>query len=267
MHTIKIAFANISQGLVYEGKKGRKDVFSKYWPSAYQSQYVALHPDIVCLAEVPLDDERGSSSFLQSFAQAMGAVSCQADVHEKSWLVEGKYSGNAILSRFELSDYHVIKLPNPRLEVDRPDGQHWVLHDKSAQSATVHVDGQAISLINLHYFPFFLFRRKLNDAELAPSRAALVELLHLGSGVPAIVAGDFNNNDDELEVAFPEFFQGGGLETAVRFGPEQFDKLYCGRHQMDHILYTPQVFSVLEGQIIRDASDHRGIFAELELRQ
>src|SRR5690349_23091942 len=121
MHTVKVVFANLCQGLVYEGKKRRKDVFSKYWPSTYTSQYTALHPDIICLAEVPLDDEHGNSTFLQSFAQAVGAVTCRTDVHEKSWLVEGKYFGTAILSRYELRDYRTIELPNPRLEVKRPD--------------------------------------------------------------------------------------------------------------------------------------------------
>jgi hypothetical protein len=83
MSTLKIVFANIYQGLLYEGKVGEKDIFSKYWPEAYAEQYAALNPDIICLAEAPMDDEDGNSRFVADFARQMGAVDYRTDVHAK----------------------------------------------------------------------------------------------------------------------------------------------------------------------------------------
>jgi endonuclease/exonuclease/phosphatase family metal-dependent hydrolase len=263
--TLRVVFANIYQGLIYEGKSEKKDVFSKYWPSLYQEQYAALEPDILCLAEVPLDDDHGNSVFLDSLGVAMGAASKYADVHDKSWLVEGKYYGNAIISKYRLTDYQIFKLPNPRLEVDRPDGQHWLLRDKSVQSAVVSIHGRPIRLFNLHYYPIHHFYRNISEPEFIPIRRAFIEQLHLDDTMPKLLTGDFNNNDEELELAFPELFADGALEIAVRFGREQLDSYYTGNHQMDHILYTPHDFTVVQSEIIRDASDHRGVLAVLEL--
>ncbi len=267
MASIKVVFANICQGLKYEGKKAHKDIFSKYWPSAYRDVYLPLDPDVVCLAEAPLEDEYGTSEFLMDFASAMGAVDYRADVHEKSWLVEGKYYGTAILSKFKLEKYETLALPNPRFEIDNPDGSHWILHDKTVQGATVRVGDVSVRLFNLHYFPFHRFNHNMNEPELRPSRTAFIKQLRLGDNVPTIITGDFNNANDHLDAAYPELFEEDALTDAVQFGPEQFDDYYGGGDfQLDHVLYTPRDFTMIDGQIIRDNSDHRGIAVELQLK-
>lgn len=267
MSSIKVIFANICQGLMYEGKKASKDVFSKYWPSAYRAIYLAVKPDIVCLAEVPLDDEFGNSRFLSDFADAMDAADYKADVHEKSWLVEGKFYGNAIISKFRLEEYATLKLPNPRFEIDQPDGSRWILHDKTVQGATIHVEDVSIRLFNLHYFPFHRFNHNMNEPELRPIRTAFIEQLRLKERLPTILTGDFNNADDDLRYAYPELFENGTLADAVQFGSAQFDDYYNGsKSQIDHILYTSQHFSVKSSQVIHDYSDHMGLAVELSIR-
>lgn len=263
---LTILFANIYQGLWYEGKKDSKEVFSKYWPSAYTEQYAALGPDIICLAEAPLDTGSGDSAFIQQLAHAIGAEHTRTSVHDKSWLVEGKWYGNAIISRYPLNHYQDTPLPNPRFEYDQPDGAHWVLHDKPMQSATVRVGETDIRLHNIHYFPFQFFGHSLREPELQPSRQALVDQLELDRQQPTIVTGDFNNADDPLETAFPELFHDNALASAVTFGPDQFDDRYVGgNHQLDYILYSPRYFSASQSQIVRDRSDHRTILTHLEL--
>lgn len=107
----------------------------------------------------------------------------------------------------------------------------------------------------------------MNEMEFQPSRGAFVEQLHLGDGVPTILAGDFNNGDDHLEVAFPELFEDNVLTTAVKFDEKQFDEYYVGgQYQLDHVLYTSKDFTLQSSQVVRDPSDHREIVVELQFR-
>lgn len=266
MPVLTVAFANICQGLICQGKKNDRDVFSKHWPSAYRDLYASIQPDVMCLAEVPMDDEQGNSKFLTEFSKQLGNFDFQADVHEKSWLIEGMYYGNAILSRYRLQDYRTLKLPNPRFEIDNPDGSHWVLHDKTVQGATISVGALPIHVFNLHYFAFHRFKHDMSEPELRPSRTAFVNQLRLADGHATIVTGDFNNGNNELEVAYPELFEDNLLTDAVKFGPDEIDEFYSSTHQLDHILYTKRDFMTVRTEVIRDGSDHRGVLAALALQ-
>jgi endonuclease/exonuclease/phosphatase family metal-dependent hydrolase len=266
--SIKVAFANICQGLIYEGKKDKKDVFSKYWPSAYLEVYSAIDPDIPCLAEVPLDDASGNSKLVHDFSDAMNAADYRTDVHEKSWFVESKFYGTAIISKFEFKEYTTFKLPNPRFEMQQPDGAHWILHDKTVQGVTIQVDDTQMRLFNLHYFPFHRFNHNLSEPELEPIRTSFVDQLHLQDKVPTILTGDFNNAHADLALAYPELFQDDRLADAIDFRSEQFQE-YCSNSsfQLDHILYDPRDFDARNGQVVKDYSDHNGLAAEFTFRR
>jgi endonuclease/exonuclease/phosphatase family metal-dependent hydrolase len=265
MTSIRVAFANICQGLICEGKKNHRDVFSRHWPSAYIDLYVSLDPDVICFAEVPIDDDSGNSRFLDCIAKGLGAVAFRADVHEKSWLVEGKYYGTAVVTRLPLVHYSSLKLPNPGLQVDNPDGSRWTSHDKTLQCATIAAPETEVRVFNLHYFPFTRFKRDIGESEFKPMRAALISQLRLSDGMPTIVTGDFNNGGGELKSSFPELFEGGQLTEAAEFGVDQFDDYYAGKYQLDHVLYTRRHFRVTHSEIVRDNSDHRGIVADIDI--
>ena len=266
MKTIKIVFANIYQGLLYEEKVGQKDVFSKYRPSVYVEQYSDLQPDIVCLAEAPLDDEEGNSKFIRDFTEKIGGVDARTDVRAQSWLLEDKYYGNAIISKLPIKDYRALNLPHPHLEYDRPDGDHWVMHDNAVQSGIINLGGFDIKLFNLHYFPYFFFGRNMNEPEFAESRQAFIDHLRLADGIPTILTGDFNNGDADLETAYPELFMDDALTDAVKFDESDFNERYVGgAYQLDHILYTSDKFKVINKQVITDHSDHKGLLVELSI--
>jgi endonuclease/exonuclease/phosphatase family metal-dependent hydrolase len=263
---IRVVFANICQGLISEGKKNSRDVFSRHWPSAYREVYAPLNPDIVCLAEAPIDDQCGRSQFLEDLARDLDGAHFQADVHERSWLVENQFYGSAIISKLKLETYSTFKLPNPRLEVDNPDGSHWVLHDKTVQCAIVNISDIPVRIFNLHYFPFHRFKKDINDPDLIPCRSALIRRLQLQDDCPTIVAGDFNNGNGNLRTSYPELFEDDRLTEAVEFGPDEFDDYYSGKYQLDHVLFTNRHFCATHTQIVRDSSDHRGILVDLEIK-
>lgn len=240
-------------------------VYGKYWPSAFKEQYLDLNPDVICFTEAPIDDEQGTSVFINDVAKTMGAADYFIDVHERSWLLEGKHYGAALIGKYPLIDYKVLKLQAPHIEADRPDGTHWVMHSKSIQAVTIHLPDARVRLFNLHYFPFHYFHRTLKDPEFEATRRQLVDFVRANQSLPSIVAGDFNNNDDDLVDAYPELFENDLLREAIEFGPEQFDENYNGKHQLDHILYSPKGLKLTYAEIVRDKADHRGILADFEL--
>ena len=264
MNKLKIVAQNLLQGMHLVDEVEKKKLFSKYWPSAYTEYYAKHKPDIVCFTEAPLDDKEGNSVFLDDFSEQLKLPHYKVYVNDASWLVEGKYYGMAILSRYEIENYESFNLPNPRLEVDHADGTHWIMHDKGAQKVTVEIGGKRINIFNLHYFPLFHFGRRIDEPEFHQIRADLAEILRPKKGEISIVAGDFNNKDVDLEKAFPEIFEGELLNTSVLFDGKEYPLYEGGETQLDHILYS-EGLKFLGGTVESNFSDHVGLTTEFEI--
>jgi endonuclease/exonuclease/phosphatase family metal-dependent hydrolase len=259
---LNVVFQNIFHGMHFAQEMNGKNVFFKFWPSAYIDYYRPKLPNVVCLAEVPLDNENGESTFLNKFSDELELPYIKTYVNEKSWLVEDKWYGTSILSKFPITSYETFNLPNPKLEIDHKDGTHWVMHDKGAQKVTIKVNDSNVTVYNLHYFPFHHFNRKINEPEFDKIRSQLVDLL-LTSDNPLIICGDFNNRGVEIETAFRELFALGSLSKAITFSKKDFENNHEGADtQIDHILYSNNKFELLESSVEANYSDHCGIFAK-----
>ena len=267
MPHIKLAFQNMYQGMHFAGKnENGVDIFYKYNPSAYIEYFKDHKLDFLCLAEAPLDTKDGQSLFLDALSTTLDLPHYEAYVNEKSWVVEGKYYGTVILSRYAIDEYETFNLPNPKLEADQPDGSHWVMHDKGAQKAKVTIDGHTVNIYNLHYFPFGHFGRRMEEEEFHPIRQELANIVKPQTDEVAIVCGDFNNRGLEIEVAFPELFDNNLLERTISF--IDFDESLArmaDKTQVDHVLITSGI-SLVKGQPECNYSDHCGISVELEIK-
>lgn len=259
---LKIVFANISQGLIYEGSPGDNSVFSKCWPSKYVDFFEDLSLDILCLAEAPFETSNGDGKFVQQCSKDLSLPYYRTDTREQSWIVEGLYYGTAIFSKFEIEKYEVVELLNPGIETIRPNGDVWKLHDKSVQKATLNINGQRVDLFNLHYFPFTYFGRKFDDPEFASAHKFLEDIVTSGSN-PAIVTGDFNNDGVEIEDIFQRLFSNNGYHRAVISSSSDLAG-YLEKNQIDHILVSEN-FKVSEHQVIRNYSDHPALVVDVEI--
>ena len=254
MTELNIVFANMFQGMIYAGKGLHNvDVFTGWHPFKHASALASLNPDICCLAEMVFDDMDGQSASVETFKTVLGLPHARCIPTEKSWVVEGKFYGLAIFSRFPFLDHNVEKLPNPNLTITKPNGDFWYTHDKVFQKAVLDVNGIAIQIINLHAFPFYAFNRRIDEPDFDAFRNHMAHRL-IETDLPLIICGDFNNKDVAIDRAFPKLFEQKRLKNVVSVPSDILIKMNKTL-QLDYIL-ADQNFSILQTDSIYELSDH-----------
>lgn len=258
---MKVIFANMFQGMIYLRQEKGKQITDGCHPEKYIEYFVRQQPDILCLAETLADDAQGNSLFVTELSKACKLPYFYCLAGEKAWLAGGgKYYGLAVLSRFPIVNYSVEKLANPGLELTRPNGEHWVMHDKYIQKTVIEANHQKLSLFNTHLFPFQHFRRRFWDDEFKPYRDKWLRQLMPCDG-PAIICGDFNTVGISLEKAFPELFE-RGLTNAVPFNGKDYQPRYAYDTQIEYLLVSPEV-RVKAGLSDMLYSDHPFLIADI----
>lgn len=253
---VKVIFANILGGKKFLGSSYGETDFGDYILDEYIDIFSTYQPDILALAEVHLEDKT-HSAMVEEIAKKLNLPNYDTQGTDKSHVTKGKILGNAILSRFAIKSTNHFVIEAPRIEVDRPNGDHWVLHDKGAQAVTLDIEGEDITIANLQYFPFHHFNRTMDEVAFASERQSLVDYLVKSSAT--LVTGDFNNRNLSLVQAFPELFQAGFLEAI------KTDTTIIGdNQQLDHILYDSSTVSVVRTEVVSTPSDHLGLFVELQ---
>jgi len=257
---IKVVFANILGGREFLGSVYGEINFGGDVIDKYISDIALQEPDFLSLAEVHLEDET-HSEMVAYIADKLGLPFYDVMGSDKSHLADGKILGNAILSKYPITTNDHFIVEAPKIEVDRPNGDHWVLHNKLAQTSYITVQEKVIALTSLHYFPFHHFNRKMNDPEFESQRKNLVEhLVSVDSSAIPIITGDFNNKGFKLSEAFLELFEEGFSETL-----EVSTTIVGDSQQLDHILYRKTDFTVTKAGTFSIPSDHIGLFANLSV--
>lgn len=252
---MKIVFSNISGGLIFGGQTYGELIFQRVDLAAYIKFFRRLELDILTLSEVCLEDTDGNSMMADQLSKALKFPHFITQDVEESHLGTSKRLGTAILSRYPIVGNETLRLKSPKIEIDRPDGQHWIMHDKGAQRVVLDTPDGPIDITTVSYFPFHHFNRRLDEPAFAPERQAFVDFL-LASTNPAIIAGDFNNKYVQpLKRGFPELFDTGFKEgiiasTTVIGFPDQ---------QLDHILYQSRHFTATNGFVAKNGSDHYAV--------
>ncbi len=270
---IKVLFGNLCQGLLYRGRDEHgADRFDGYAPKRYAESIALFQPDLMLCAEV-LMDENGNSEMAGMLADHLNLSHILNHVGGPAWeeAVIGKHYGLSILSRYPLTDYEVVSLPNPNLEFRQPNGEVWQSHDKYVQKAAVNLpNGETVRCFNLHSYPFHRFGRSIADPEFSVWRDKLAETLLCNEGQKLIGAGDFNNKNVPIESILENAFATGRLKNAVpntaqsvRLADESRAEDYRQK-TIDYILCS-QDFSVTDKAVLYGHSDHPMLLATLRI--
>jgi endonuclease/exonuclease/phosphatase family metal-dependent hydrolase len=257
---LKVVFANILGGREFLGTTYGEINFGDNVLEQYINAISAQNPDLLSLAEVHLEDET-HSEMVQVIAKKLQLPYYDFMGSDKSHLAEGKLLGNAILSKYPITrtDHFLVK--SPMIDVDRPNGDHWIMHNKPAQTAFIEIENKTIALTSLHYFPFHHFNRSMNELEFAPQRQSLVDhLMTVELSTIPITTGDFNNKNFKLSEAFPELFAAGFSEAI-----EVESTIIGDSQQLDHILFKKSDGEVVNAHTFDIPSDHLGLSATLSL--
>jgi endonuclease/exonuclease/phosphatase family metal-dependent hydrolase len=238
-------------------------VFSRVSLKEYILFFKQYTPDILSLSEVHMEDAQGNSEMAKRISDELQLPHYRCYAQSPSHLDTSKYMGLAVLSKYPIEDYTPFLLPNPRLQVTRPDGSEWIMFDKGAQKFTYIVEGKRLTLLNLHYFPFHHFLRYMNDSEFACIRQELVDILLSDNRIPTIITGDFNNKGLPLQSAFPELFEHNLFRPAVI---AKTTVVGLTNEQFDHILYTPTTLHTDYGIAAPNYSNHYAVMADFCLK-
>ncbi len=197
--------------------------------------------DIVLLQEM---DDEGTRSLAESLG--MESRYTAPDVHPAT----GRPFGNAILSRWPMSEPAEIRLPHTA----RFQGQL-----RAVTAATVDVDGTPVAAYSVHIETVFLgTRRRSTQVRTLGGDAA-------GHRVsPVVIGGDFNTASQRSRRAFDGELERLGFTRATGDDVRTFTRF--GRsYGLDH-LYSRGV-AVVDSGVAPDprASDHQPIWAEFAL--
>lgn len=260
---MNIMYSNISGGLLFAGQTYGEMLFSKVSVEHYAAYFMQKNLDILSLSEVHLEDKT-TSKMVEDIASRLGMEHHASLALSDSHLDTSKKLGMAIISRYPIVGQEEFTIPSPKIEVDKPNGDHWIMMDKGGQRAYLDVDGAEIALTNFSYFPFHHFNRRVDEPEFAPLRQQLLEVLATNpKSAPAIITGDFNSRGLNVHRAFPELFMGDALRQAVDVPTTVIG---YDTEQLDHILYQPSHFTAVDGFAELNGSDHLAIGAQLNIR-
>ena len=256
---MNVVFSNISAGLIFNGKAYGELAFEGEDLDRYIRFFADKTPDILALSEVHLEDTEGNSVMAAQIGRELGLPYCKVEYMHPSHLDTSMQMGNAILSAYPIVSSKPFDLTAPPLTVDRPDGKRWHMHDKKAQQATLDTPDGLLDVINLTYFPFHHFNRRMDDSDFAKIRKRLVDFLLAESTNPKVIAADFNNKNVPLRAGFPELFKAGFREAVL--APTTV--VGYTDQQLDHLLYQPAHFLATDDFAEQNGSDHYAIGAAL----
>lgn len=258
---VTIAFANISGGREFLGSIYGESDFGEVVLDKYIEAISSCNPDVVSLAEVHLEDD-SHSEMVQYLSEQLQLPYFDILGSDKSHLADNKILGNAVLSKYPIVKVDHFIVESPLIETIRPNGDHWVMHHKPAQTAFIQVANSVIGVTSLQYMPFHHFNRKMSEPEFTPQRQSLVDhLTQNRTSTVEIITGDFNNKDQGLTEAFPELFEHGFLEAI-----ETKSTITGIDQQLDHILYRKADGTVIDAGTIPIPSDHIGLWATIEIK-
>jgi len=206
----------------------------------------SVKPDLVALQEV---DRNTTRTGKVDQAAELARLTRMNHVFGANIAFQGGQYGNAILSRYPITEHRNHLLPN----VDAGE-QRGVL------AATIHMPkDRSLSLLATH------FDHRRPDAERLASAKFVNQLTTKQPEMPAIFAGDLN------DVPASRTLQEIG-RTWTRTNARIMPTIPVGQpaRQIDYIFVRPKArWTLVETRVLAEAvaSDHRAIFAIIELRE
>jgi len=185
-----------------------------------------MDPDIVTLQET---HSKGGVIQAQIISEQTGLRYFINDEYDNSHIEEGQRLGQAIISRFPLSNRRFELFYNPHFSVTQPNGDVWISHDKGTTSCIVSFTmGVSLLVRTLHLIPFKRFKVDMASAEAKAVLADVVEKTKRGH----ILQGDFNFDIPNLRDIVPEMFVGISRHEFAQTAPTT----PTGR-RYDHVVY------------------------------
>jgi endonuclease/exonuclease/phosphatase family metal-dependent hydrolase len=206
----------------------------------------SVSPDIVAVQEV---DRKTARTNRVDQPQELSRLTGMKVVFERNIRFEGGDYGNAVLSRWR---------------IERHKNHHLPSYDDGEQRGVLEVELAADRAGDRFLFFCTHLDHRRGDRERIASAKAINALAARRSEMPAILAGDLNAQPDSAVLREFESLWRKANEEDLPTVP-----VAAPRRQIDYILFRPaDRWRVIEVRVLDEAvaSDHRAIFAVLELK-
>jgi endonuclease/exonuclease/phosphatase (EEP) superfamily protein YafD len=213
-----------------------------------------VSPDIITLQETHAAETQIQA---QALAQKLGYPAAINDTYDQSHIDPSQRLGQAVISRWPVSEHSFELFLNPGYSLTRPDGTLWRSHDKGMTSVSIDLPGARLRTQTLHAIPFRPFGVDLK------SESAIAVLNNMESRIdidaaPLLVQGDFNIDSDTLASYFPRTFDRGMEECPLAAGTTPKGRKY------DHVLYRGM--RLIDQKIRNDVlTDHYPVITTFEI--
>lgn len=212
------------------------------------------NPDIITLQETHADNKIIQAEII---AKEIGLPYSTNDVYDKSHIEDGQGLGQAIISRFPISEHNFKLFFNPHFETPGPNGGIWISHDKGVSKCNVDLGEVKIQVATLHLIPFRVFGINPLEEKFRNLRDNIAELSSPSSNT-FLLQGDFNLDDSSLKSFLPTLFEKGVSEVLLN------DPTTPKGRKYDHVVYDG--LKNIRSEVLSDVlTDHFPVLSEFEI--
>ena len=202
-----------------------------------------VQPDIVTVNEVC----KNTAYAPQHQADVLGSLTGYYPIFGRSIDIAGGEYGNAFLTRRPLMEYEVIHIP------DRTSEERNYYEHRTLLRAVIEAGGQKITVFSTHF----------GLAKVEQEAAVETALEAIGKEInPVILMGDLNMEPDHpiLQPLFEALHDSAERKDDIKTFPSDDPTI-----KIDYILHSEEFRAVSLSSMDTQNSDHRPLFAELEI--
>lgn len=188
----------------------------------------SISPDIIALQEIHKSETYDQAAII---ASKLGYKYYINESFSWSHNEDGAELGNALISKYPMSEQGSDVFINPLVTVTWEDGRIAETHDKGFVKSVIDIDNKKISVMTLHLTPFRKFGMELSDSRAKRILSDVsVKIAEIKSPL-AVVLGDFNIDDSTVSSYLPYYDETGFNEIKIETPTTPKGRSY------DHILY------------------------------
>lgn len=215
-----------------------------------------FNPDLITLQETHTHDREGYSQ-AKLLAEALNLPYWINDVYDQSHLDPKQGLGQAIISRWPITNHTFTLFFNPQAKTVRPNGEIWTSHNKGITLATITHPIKPLQIGTLHLIPFRKFNLDPLGELCQNLRQDIIKKIKPNQ-LPFLLQGDFNYNQSTLKDFLPQLNQNTLAEIILTQPTTPKNRWY------DHLIY--QDLHHLNSTVITEVlTDHYPIFSEFEI--
>lgn len=217
----------------------------------------SLKPDIITLQEIHIGPNYNQAEII---AAALGNAHYVSDVLSPSYIGKDKDMslGQAIISRFPITNHVFKSFTNPRLEKTWPNGHTEQSHDKGVTSCTLDLKHTELTVKSLHLIPLHRYEITLDSVK----GQSVLDDFQAAVATPesrTLIQGDFNIDVVSLKKILPKLFLAQANEVSQKVATSIYGK------KIDHIMFTKDI-GLVHSLVMTDVkTDHYPIVCEFKI--